>query len=255
MANFWYTVIIAFALLATLLAHELAHALAMRHNGVQVEEVGLGLPLPPRLLIYVKGLPFRLSLSPWLFGAYAKPHQDSGEHLESLPRKERAWIYGAGVIANALIFTALQAVHQLVVNEPLRVLGYATAGVALWALRRQVAAYLIPLLSIPALIALLYVTMTSLGQPNGPVALAVGLGQMAEESHSLDEMLRVTAALNLSLASINIIPLHPLDGGRIVGGIITRFASARVAHGFQVVGTAATITLLVYGIVSDLFFL
>lgn len=112
------TILIFIAILLVLvLSHEAGHFFSARFFGVKVEEFGFG--IPPRIFGFrsKKGILYSLNLLP--FGGFVKIFGEEGENASmagsfgSKPARIRAFILGAGILANILlaylIFTALGA--------------------------------------------------------------------------------------------------------------------------------------------------
>lgn len=168
---------------ASLLVHELGHALAMRLCGVGVEEIRLG--IGQALVEKESRSGVKWSLGPFLFGAYVRPTAGyRGDSIEYASVPRQVFISAAGVLVNLLVaavlgvgitlFTVPGAVSEIVsimLHSPFK-LQSATAGM------------------------LLHGNGGSIGQfiLNGAVYGFV---------------------LNLLLIFINLIPLKMLDGGKI----------------------------------------
>lgn len=239
--------------LASVLAHEAAHALAMRRNGIAIEELGLGAPFGPRLVLPAGRLPFRLSFSPILIMAYVRPVKKDEEKLEALPYREHAWTSGAGITANLVIGFLLLALARVLNGSSIwMTMAFVGAAGAAWVLRRPLVAYVFPLLSVPMLAFIVYVLVDSLGEPAGIVAM----GSTLSSSESLVDAIGMVGLLNVALAILNVIPVFPADGGRIVARIISHvWVKPKLAESFQGWGTSLLLGLMAYVILSDLFYL
>jgi membrane-associated protease RseP (regulator of RpoE activity) len=248
------TILAVALLLFALAVHEAAHALALRTLGYRIVEAGLGLPFPPRLVITPRRLPFRVSLSPWLLGAYVKAEERLGCEIDTVPYRATAWYLGAGVIANLLLggvagclATALQS-HWTKTG----ILALGTA--VLWFSRRLICAYVLPIVGIPTLAWLGYLMATSVGEPQGPLGLGKLAGEMAV-SASVYNALAFCFVINVGLGLLNLIPIYPFDGGRIADTAIKRLAGVRPALWFRRVTGFAALWLIVYSTVGDLVWL
>lgn len=86
----------------------------MMRNRIAIEEIGIGFPIrfiPLKLNLYLtkqceitfKGKKhcFNLILSPFLLGAYVKPANE--KEIEALSYRQKASIFGAGIIANLIL--------------------------------------------------------------------------------------------------------------------------------------------------------
>jgi Zn-dependent protease len=237
--------------LCTLIAHEAAHALALRKLGIPIVEVGVGLPIPPSFTFRPTWLPFRVSLSPWLIGAYVMPDPKREADIEALPYRDQAWYCGAGVVANISLGAFLWATADVLSGHWRQAIVLITIGILAWVLRRSFCAYLIPLLSLAGLVFLGWVLLHS--SPSEPQGV-VGIGRLLLSS-SLQESLVTAGACSLAVGVLNIVPLFPLDGGRIVGALVGRWGSQRWLTGFQLTGTLTFLGLLIYTVGSDLHWL
>lgn len=251
MSTVLWTSVAVLVLLIIVCAHEAAHALVLKRLGFPIAEAGLGLPIKPR---YVRQpsrrIPFRLSLSPWLLGAYVEPDPKRQEEIEALPYVDSAWYSGAGVIANFLLggvmWTLLDVIDGLWVTA-----GIVAAGtVVLWFGRRQIAAYVLPVIGIPTLLGVVYAIVTSVGQPQGPVGLGIFM-----ESSTWYNTLVIGFLLTMSLGILNLIPIYPLDGGRIADAAFGHLLGTKAAQRFRTVTGVLMMCLVVYSIGSDIFWL
>lgn len=246
----WTTVAVALLLVAVIV-HEAAHALVLRRLGFPIAEAGLGLPFAPRIVLLPSRLvPFRLSLSLWLVGAYVMPDPDREEEITNLPYRDMAWFSGAGVIANLLLGGAMLTLIEAMAGNWMWAAVSAIGSVALWLARRSVATYALPVLGLLALGMMGYGLATSIGEPIGMVGLATVMA--VPTAHAA---LVLGCLLSFSLGVLNMIPIYPLDGGRIADALISRWLSARAAARFQNGTSIAWLCLMVYAVMSDILWL
>jgi membrane-associated protease RseP (regulator of RpoE activity) len=242
------TVVMYVALLA---AHEMSHALALRQYGIPISEAGLGLPFAPRLLLKpTPRRPFALSISIWLFAAYVTPDEAHEKRLMALPYRDKAWFYGAGVVANAVIGTGLIATILAVQGSWLRALLWAAVTAALWIGRRWFVAYAVPILALPLMALFAWSLVASAGEPAGFVGmatvLAVPSGLVA---------IKTVAVVSLALAMLNMLPFYPFDGGRICGEVVHRWGGERGKDVFEIAGISLVLGLFAYSMISDVVWL
>lgn len=243
----WTTVAVILVLLA-LATHEAAHALALRKLGFHIVEAGLGLPLPPRIVLPATSrIPFRLSLSPWLLGAYVEPDPKQQKAIDALPYIDRAWYSGAGVIANFITGGSIAAALFLANGRWVMSMMFTVGVVVLYLLRRYVAAYLLPVLGIPVLLWLGYLLTKNVGQPQGPV----GLGMDLVVSTPYHAIIVGGLAVSLALGIMNMIPIYPFDGGRIMDAALSRLFGAQSASVFRVATGVLAGCFIMYSVVSD----
>lgn len=246
-----WTTVAALLLLATVVAHEAAHALALRRLGIPIVEAGLGLPLAPRIVFAPRGRrTFRLSLSPWLIAAYVQPDPKREGDIARLPYRDRTWFEGAGIVANLLIgLVAIAGVFGLRERWWLAV-ALLVAACGTWVFRRALCAYVLPVAGLAALVFLGQGVVLLFGEPSGPVGLARMMAVSSGETALL-----LAGVMSLSLAILNMAPLFPFDGGRIASTVLETVSTARVAARFRVASGAVAVCFLLYVLVGDLVWL
>lgn len=247
----WTTVAVALVLLA-LAAHEAAHALVLRKLGFRIVEAGLGIPLPPRIVLPAsRRIPFRLSLSPWLVGAYVTPDPAQQGAIDALPYRDVAWYSGAGVIVNLVSGGAFLAVLDVVNGRWVAFAICLGVTAALCVARRCVAAYVLPFVGVPVMLWLGYSLVKSVGAPEGPV----GVGALLVVSTPYQAILAGGMAVPLGVGILNTIPLYPFDGGRIMDAALSRLLGVRAASVFRVASSVLAGCLVAYSMLSDVVWL
>lgn len=240
-----WTAFAVLLVLAQIVVHEGAHAIALRELGIRIREAGLGLPLRPRLVLPpTERRPFALSLSPWIIAAYVEPAHEDEEKVRALPYRDAAWYAGAGVVANLILSGLLLAVQTLI-HGSWDWAGVTLALVALLYVGRRVFCrwLLLPL----GLASVAFIVWTiSRGELGGPVAVA-----QATVSANWDAAMGVGILIGLSLAVINMLPLFPFDGGRVADAAIHARLGHQVAATFRAGTTLLAAALLLYVIVGD----
>ncbi len=88
--------------------------------------------------------------------------------------------------------------------------------------------------------ALLWMLLAEAATPGGPWA-----------SEGLFVMARIGVSINLVLMVLNLLPIPPLDGGRIAVGLLPERAASVLAR-IEPFGFVVIVTLLVTGLLSDL---
>ncbi len=88
--------------------------------------------------------------------------------------------------------------------------------------------------------ALLWMLLAEAARPGGPWA-----------SEGLFVMARIGVSINLVLMVLNLLPIPPLDGGRIAVGLLPERAASVLAR-IEPFGFVVIVTLLVTGLLSDL---
>lgn len=243
-----WTALAAVLSYATVVAHEAAHAVAMRRLGVRVAEVAFGLPLWPQWkLAPTTRRPFTLSLSPWPLSAHVRAHKDDVDRMDGLPYRDDAWISGAGIAINLVIGGGVLAINALVNGRWLLGSALAALSVLLWAFRRVFVAYLVPALAFP--LAGWFVWMIVAMYSEGRGQFNANVSGLLPSSPL--EALALAGGVSLILGLINMMPFAPLDGGRVA------LAAARRLFGARAEGIAGTV-MAVGGIAllgSELLFL
>lgn len=235
-------------LLLHLVLHELAHAVAIRRLGGQVQAAGLGLPLPPMLVVRAPArLRVReLTLSPWLLGAYVEPDEKTATMLDQLGYRDRAWYAGAGVVANLLIAEVSWSAMEAVKGNLLASAVCLGAAAVTWFARRWITAA-IPVIGVACVALYVHTLVTTFGEPTGPITL----GKVVAQTSGLQSLLLLSGALGIALAVANCIPMFPFDGGRVMNAALEHLTTARFAARFRAVTAVFAVVLIVYGFVSD----
>lgn len=247
-------------LLLNLILHEAAHAIAMRKYGVEIKKAGIGFPIKPYLTI--RGFfSFPLTISPFLLGAYVEPTLDGEEKIKSLPYRDRAVIFGVGVIANLLV--ALVMIGIFFINEgnianPL-LYGFLAAGVvtgfALVKLARLLCGFVIPVIGLAALVLTVYSVAISnpLSQEETQALVGpIGIVGMILGSTTFEDILEISFVISIGIALVNMLPIFPFDGGRIAEAIMQKFFGERVASVFKNFSYGLIILLIIVAFAGDI---
>lgn len=241
------TTLAATLFIASLIAHEAAHALALRGFGIPIVQAGLGISLPPRLTFKATPRkPFKLVVSPWLLGAYVMPHPDYQEQIDGLRYRDAAWFAGAGIAANIVIGCGLFAALDLFEGRFVWAAGYGAAAVLTWVARRPLVAYVMPVLGVAVVGFVAYLLATTVGQDQGPIGIAKVL-----VVSSPTMALVAAAAGSLALGTLNLLPLFPFDGGRLWDLILRQWAGPRVVNAFRGAGLVCALALTAYSFGAD----
>lgn len=254
------------------LVHEYGHYATMRRNGVHVIEftVGFGPTLWERKL--KSGTMFRLK--PILLGGYARPVSKAGltdeeaAKLEGAIEDATAWakfkIYMAGMFYNAtaafVTFAAvsyatgtipgftvpfLRAIHPPQILVPLAAALIASYG--LW-------------LATPVLFGKLIASgikglMTNLSGPVGIITLGNGMVSSSPTAGVVFlNALMFFAFINVGLAGFNLLPIQPLDGGKVVDLLLEklggRFAGT-LRKAFMITSLSLFLVLILLAFAGD----
>ncbi len=254
------------------LVHEYGHYATMRRNGVRVVEftVGFGPTLWERQL--KSGTVFRLK--PILLGGYARPVSKAGLSEEEAAKVEGA-IEDASAWAKFKIYMAGMFYNATAAFVVLTVVGYATGTVmgftvpVLRAIHPPQA--LVPLLgafiasyglwlATPVLFAGLFASgikglMSNVSGPVGIITMGNGMVSSAPTAGViLLNALMFFALINVGLAGFNLLPLQPLDGGKVVDLLIEKVGgryAAALRKAFLVVSLALFLGLIILAFTGD----
>lgn len=214
--------------------HEFGHLLAAKLCGIPVRRFSIG--FGPRLLEFKRAeTAYWLSWIP--LGGYVLPALEPDDFRELAARKRIAFALG-GPIANVMAaFVGLFLLGLAQFNLPLSG-ATAFAATQLWAGLQQQAA------GLSALFA-------DVDQLSGIVGIvAVGGAQFGS---TLASLLTFSVLINLSLAVMNLLPLPPLDGGRILFCVLEKIYRpvVRLETPLTLAGWALVWALMAYVTVQD----
>lgn len=220
--------------LVSVLFHELGHALEMNRRGIKIQSVGIGMPLP---FLTWRCKPFSgrmrntvFALSPLIIAAYVKPVKKEEKKIKRLSYYGQASIDGAGVAANIVFSLILAAALAFWGTVPKFLTGrgasycyavacaFAIAAIVFWLGRNIFSVYFalplgVLLAYVVVAVALKYGVHQAVG---GPISIGY---YIATISNAMDAI-RVAANLSLGMGLINLLPLCPLDGGRIAAALL-----------------------------------
>jgi regulator of sigma E protease len=214
--------------------HEFGHLLAAKLCRIPVNRFSIG--FGPKLLEFKRG-----ETSYWLswipIGGYVLAATEPGDFHE-LPAYKRITFALGGPIANVIAaFIGLVVLGLVQFNLP-AFAATSFAAAHLWTgLQQQIAG--------------LSALVTDLDQLSGIVGIvAVGGAQFGSTFTSL---ITFSVLINLSLAVMNLLPLPPLDGGRILFCILEKIYRPvrRVEAPLTLAGWSMVVALIVYVTVQD----
>ena len=214
--------------------HELGHLLAAKAVGIPVERfsIGFGHVLWKRRYGDVE---YCLSAVP--LGGYVMPRIADEAELFALPLSKRIVFWLGGPVANFLSAALLLAV-----------LGAMQTGTAS-------AIFVEPWIKTASLtgqlLAVIPMLFTQPDKLSGVVGIVSAGNQVMQDG--LASGLRFAVLLNLNLAVFNLLPIAPLDGGKIFCSLLERVHPrlAKVHTGMAVVGLVLLVALMLYTTVQD----
>lgn len=206
--------------------HELGHALAAALIGVKVHKFSLGIGPGIRFRVPILN---ELILSPFLIGGYVTIDEEA---LAAKSFWGKFFVAINGMVANVLTCIFL-----------LMTIGFSAINALLISLK-------IWLWGWPLTIAAFSNGQATANDMAGPI----GIGQMIANG-TFDYILLV-ACLNAAIAMFNLLPLPPLDGGRILMHLLEKMLGAKIAervNEFLIsLGTILLIILIIWVTTNDL---
>jgi len=257
-----FFVIFIVLVLAVIALHELNHGRLMVRYGIKVPEAGLGIPVKFLPCLSLKISPrFTFKLHPLLLGAYVQPADE--KEIERLSYQEKAHIFGAGIVANLVISFLLNAflMVALLIIRPERwdmgdtiyLAAYVILAVIFLRFDKFLSKYVFPFLGL-LLTGYLIWSIIHLGFQKSLMG-PIGIVQAGLSITSLIEATAWAAVVSLGLGLINLLPLYPLDGGRILKAFLEKKSnlSLGIRNAILGGGSVLLVLLIVAVVFSDLF--
>lgn len=269
--------IIFLLLNATIVIHELAHAIAIWKNRLEIEEIALGWPLIPlklsirlrnfRLFGFSNGS-LRLSVYPLLIGAFVQPRDNN--LLEELPASRQMAIYWAGPFANLSIGLLLFLIYTFLLFRSLlsNVLPFILI-VSLIVLLSEIMislpylvnrikgrkiSFLAPTITI-VFLGLFVWSLVSVGDISKSLIGPIGIVSSFSEIFSNFERqyLLIFCVLMISIGLFNALPIPPLDGGKIMIAFLKEKGLPKtVAKTASAIGFGLIIGLFIFLMIKDI---
>ena len=187
-----------------ILLHELGHFLAAKRMGIPIARFSVG--LGPKVWGFKIGeTEYWLSLIPC--GGYVMPALKDEEAFDKIPLQSRILFSLAGPAANILgAFLCLALLNSAKLGCSVNSLIFLPLG-QIWQMAMQIGTALPLLFSQPEHLS-------------GFVGIVAAGG--AQVGLSLVKLLQFSVLLNVNLAVFNLLPVLPLDGGKIVMGLLRK---------------------------------
>lgn len=212
--------------------HEYGHLLAAKLCGIPVKRFSIG--FGPKLFGFkLAGTSYWFSLIP--LGGYVLPALDDAD-FRRLPTYKRITFALGGPVAN--IVAAFAGLFLIGVSQSGPVKAFSFAATELMrGLQLQLHG--------------LSTLLVDFGQMSGIVRIIVVGG--AEFGSTLADLLVFSVLINISLAVLNLLPLPPLDGGRILFCVLEKIYRpvAKIEAPATLIGWALVMVLMVCVTVQD----
>ena len=230
-----YYLLIIFILGLLILVHEFGHFLAARRLGVPVQRFSIG--FGPVLWSKQSGaVTYCLSAVP--LGGYVMLGVDDEIEYLNLPLRKKIGVSLGGLLANLLLVLPLYALMNTL-SEGLSVYGLLIA----------------PFPQTAQALGQIFTALGNLFQHGGELSGIVGIVSSGSGYIAPDPLRAIgfTILISLNLAVFNLLPLPPLDGGKIILDLFHRLFSglSRVYIPAVLTGWLLILGLMVYVTVMD----
>lgn len=251
-----YVALGIFIIIFSIIIHELAHAVEMRRNGILIKEIGLGIPIPKITFSFFDKWFFscKISISPLIIGAFVKPFSDEEEKIDRLPYNKLAVICGAGPWINLVFGSILLMAGKIIEPDYGFKLIYFVPVAALLLSKKIFSRYFSIIIG---LIAMFYlsssITDAIFGAAKmsdtvgGPVALT---RMVSQESINFVSAMVIGGFISISVGVFNLLPIGPLDGGRIMSALIRKY-NERASVVYNIAGYVVFGVLIILALSND----
>jgi membrane-associated protease RseP (regulator of RpoE activity) len=250
-----------FLIIFSIFLHELGHALYMKKYKIPIETFSVGLPFPLKIKFTSQKIfeGATVQFTPFLLGAFVSPTKEGEELHKSLPYIHQADIYGAGPLAN-IIFSGILGILYVILDitdgtfesKAFWTLGIFAAFTFLLCVFRKI---FMRYLTVPiGLMLAVFVVWSMLGAPTESVGGPVSITQeVTKVAINIPQAIRIAMLLSLSIGLFNLLPLVPLDGGKILNTVVGKYLGKTVQK-IHLIGTSIIFVCLVgIAILSDFF--
>ncbi|MHC4656886.1 MAG: site-2 protease family protein [Planctomycetota bacterium] len=218
-----------------ILVHELGHLIAAKLSGIPIQQFSVG--FGRKLWSFTSGkTQYRISLLP--IAGYVLPEAKSLDDFYRIPSSRRIVFALGGPFANIILSIICLAVLNII-----------TTGISFYGILLQPFVQVVNITSqflyaLPSL-------FTSPQNLSGVVGLVAIGGQFVAAGFS--KILQFAVILNINLALLNLLPLPPLDGGKILFCLLEKIhrSLARLRLPVMVAGWVLILSLICYVTVID----
>ena len=230
------TYLLTIGLLGLLIfVHELGHLLAGQGVGIPIERFSIGFG-PVLWKRRFRGVEYCLSAIP--LGGYVMPKIEDEAAFFAIPVSKRIVFWLGGPAANFASAALTLGIASWAVD------GFSLGGVLVE-----------PWVKVAALSGQLLAVIPMLFLEPDKLSGVVGIVSAGKQvmSDGLMSTVRFAVLLNLNLAVFNLLPIAPLDGGKIFCALLEKIHPrlARLHTGMAVVGLLLLLALMVYTTVLD----
>ncbi|NIP28701.1 MAG: membrane-associated Zn-dependent protease [Phycisphaerae bacterium] len=220
---------------ALILAHELGHLIAAKLSGIPIEQFSIG--FGRKLWSFKKGgTEYRISLFP--VAGYVLPKVKDLDDFYRIPSSRRIIFALGGPFANIILALISLAVLNIVTT------GFSFYTVFIYPFVQVVNITAQFLYALPSL-------FTSPQNLSGVVGIVAVGGRFV--SAGLSSILQFAVLININLALLNLLPLPPLDGGKILFCLLEKIhhSLTRLRLPVMVTGWVLILSLICYITVLD----
>lgn len=208
--------------------HELGHFLAARMVGIPIAQFAVG--FGPKLWSWRRGeTEYVLAALP--LGGYVMPAIQDEDELRQFPLLSRLWYYVAGPLANVLTVALLFALLNIVKDGP-----------SLWGL------FVAPLIQTGGILAAFVSAIPRIFAEPGNLSGVVGIVAAGDKvvGQGIAPAIFFAILLNVNLAVLNLLPIPPLDGAKILFALVERAipAARRCEAPLMIAGWAFLLLLM-----------
>ncbi len=245
-----------FLLLFNMAAHEFGHALAMKRQKVDLEEISV-LGFGPKLFTFYwpalfENTPLNVRLIP--LGAYVSPAKTGIAQIKQMSHAEYIQISTAGILMNFFLGSVLLLLAS-VLQRKLSWFRIGLIAAGFLVIFPVVASYCYLFAGFVLAVYLGIKIRKDFGllEKSGSI-LSIGK-EIAQTGGSFKNMVFLSASIAIAIGILNALPFLPLDGGNTVLHALNGFASSEnnplVYQGFRIVLTYPFVVIMYYALKSD----